>query len=79
MLHENEEAPCDIVILSCSSETGIVYLQTTNIDGESDYKRRSFFFNVFIFFYRFIPPDFTIKDPVDLRSQLLHILVEVVF
>ena len=39
-INRDQESPCDIVLLYCSSKNGIAYVQTTNIDGESDYKRR---------------------------------------
>lgn len=39
-VHEGEEFPCDIVLLSSSSPFGDCFIQTTNLDGESDYKPR---------------------------------------
>lgn len=40
MLYENEHIPCDIVILKTSEETGSCYIQTANLDGETDFKSR---------------------------------------
>ncbi|KAJ6237373.1 phospholipid-transporting atpase [Anaeramoeba flamelloides] len=39
-LEENMEAPCDLVLLSSSNEDGSCYIQTANLDGETDYKTR---------------------------------------
>ncbi|QHO31957.1 hypothetical protein HN51_020077 [Arachis hypogaea] len=36
----NETIPCDIVLLSTSDPTGVAYVQTTNLDGESNLKTR---------------------------------------
>lgn len=36
----NESLPCDMVLLSTSDSTGVVYIQTTNLDGESNLKTR---------------------------------------
>ncbi|URE10001.1 phospholipid-transporting ATPase [Musa troglodytarum] len=34
----NETIPCDMVLLSTSDPTGVAYVQTTNLDGESNLK-----------------------------------------
>jgi len=39
-LEDNDEAPCDMVILKTSDETGTCYVQTANLDGETDLKLR---------------------------------------
>ncbi|RDX91712.1 Phospholipid-transporting ATPase 1, partial [Mucuna pruriens] len=36
----NESIPCDIVLLSTSDPTGVAYVQTLNLDGESNLKTR---------------------------------------
>ncbi|TKY68489.1 Phospholipid-transporting ATPase 1 [Spatholobus suberectus] len=36
----NEAIPCDIVLLSTSDPTGVAYVQTLNLDGESNLKSR---------------------------------------
>ncbi|KAL7120244.1 hypothetical protein ACP275_02G110700 [Erythranthe tilingii] len=36
----NETLPCDMVLLSTSDSTGVAYVQTTNLDGESNLKTR---------------------------------------
>ncbi|XP_019449358.1 PREDICTED: phospholipid-transporting ATPase 1-like isoform X2 [Lupinus angustifolius] len=36
----NETMPCDIVLLSTSDPTGVAYVQTINLDGESNLKTR---------------------------------------
>lgn len=40
MIKENEEFPCDLVLLRSSSTTGSCFIQTTNLDGESNMKTR---------------------------------------
>lgn len=39
-LEENEEIPCDCVVLYSSNANGICYIQTANIDGETNLKLR---------------------------------------
>eukprot|EP01127_Copromyxa_protea_P005370 TRINITY_DN1530_c0_g2_i1.p1 TRINITY_DN1530_c0_g2~~TRINITY_DN1530_c0_g2_i1.p1 ORF type:complete len:1069 (-),score=174.29 TRINITY_DN1530_c0_g2_i1:65-3271(-) len=39
-IQENEEIPCDIFILKSSDANGLCYIQTANLDGETDYKPR---------------------------------------
>ncbi|KAI4332833.1 hypothetical protein L6164_017710 [Bauhinia variegata] len=39
-LHASETIPCDIVLLSTSDPTGVAYVQTINLDGESNLKTR---------------------------------------
>ncbi|PKI76557.1 hypothetical protein CRG98_003016 [Punica granatum] len=39
-IHANETLPCDMVLLSTSDPTGIAYVQTINLDGESNLKTR---------------------------------------
>ncbi|KAG0447676.1 hypothetical protein HPP92_028203 [Vanilla planifolia] len=39
-VHTNEAVPCDLVLLSTSDPTGVAYLQTINLDGESNLKTR---------------------------------------
>ncbi|EPS74312.1 hypothetical protein M569_00437, partial [Genlisea aurea] len=36
----NETLPCDMVLLSTADATGVSYVQTTNLDGESNLKTR---------------------------------------
>ncbi|KAK6933665.1 P-type ATPase, C-terminal [Dillenia turbinata] len=36
----NETLPCDLVLLSTSDSTGVAYVQTINLDGESNLKTR---------------------------------------
>ncbi|GMH13264.1 hypothetical protein Nepgr_015105 [Nepenthes gracilis] len=36
----DQSLPCDIVLLSTSDQTGVAYVQTINIDGESNLKTR---------------------------------------
>ncbi|KAL0380090.1 UNVERIFIED_CONTAM: Phospholipid-transporting ATPase 1 [Sesamum angustifolium] len=36
----NETLPCDMLLLSTSDTTGVAYVQTTNLDGESNLKTR---------------------------------------
>ncbi|KAI3664865.1 hypothetical protein L6452_43474 [Arctium lappa] len=36
----NDTIPCDIVLLSTSDPTGVAYIQTINLDGESNLKTR---------------------------------------
>lgn len=39
-ISRNESIPCDMVLLSTSDSTGVAYIQTTNLDGESNLKTR---------------------------------------
>ncbi|XP_024026238.1 phospholipid-transporting ATPase 1-like isoform X2 [Morus notabilis] len=39
-IQANETIPCDMVLLSTSDPTGVAYVQTTNLDGESNLKSR---------------------------------------
>ncbi|XP_039060422.1 phospholipid-transporting ATPase 1-like isoform X1 [Hibiscus syriacus] len=39
-IHANETIPCDIVLLSTCDPTGVAYVQTINLDGESNLKTR---------------------------------------
>ncbi|KAL0413311.1 UNVERIFIED_CONTAM: Phospholipid-transporting ATPase 1 [Sesamum radiatum] len=39
-VYGNETLPCDMVLLSTSDITGVAYVQTTNLDGESNLKTR---------------------------------------
>ncbi|KAH9606304.1 hypothetical protein KSS87_020637 [Heliosperma pusillum] len=39
-LSSNQTLPCDIVLLSTSDPTGVAYVQTINLDGESNLKTR---------------------------------------
>ncbi|GMN59210.1 hypothetical protein TIFTF001_028303 [Ficus carica] len=39
-IQANETLPCDIVLLSTSDPTGVAYVQTINLDGESNLKTR---------------------------------------
>jgi phospholipid-translocating ATPase len=40
LLHENEQVPADIVVLSTSDPDGLCYLETKNLDGETNLKPR---------------------------------------
>ncbi|XP_054789865.1 phospholipid-transporting ATPase 1-like [Prosopis cineraria] len=39
-IHANKTIPCDMVLLSTSDPTGVAYVQTANLDGESNLKTR---------------------------------------
>ncbi|XP_047316022.1 phospholipid-transporting ATPase 1 [Impatiens glandulifera] len=39
-IHANETIPCDMVVLSTSDPSGVAYVYTTNLDGESNLKTR---------------------------------------
>ncbi|XP_004511165.1 phospholipid-transporting ATPase 1-like [Cicer arietinum] len=39
-INANEPIPCDFVLLSTSDPTGVAYVQTLNLDGESNLKTR---------------------------------------
>ncbi|KAG0489547.1 hypothetical protein HPP92_006410 [Vanilla planifolia] len=39
-IHSNETIPCDLVLLATSDPTGVAYVQTINLDGESNLKTR---------------------------------------
>ena len=39
-IRSNETLPCDMVLLSTSDPTGVAYVQTINLDGESNLKTR---------------------------------------
>lgn len=39
-VHSNETIPCDLVLLATSDPTGVAYVQTINLDGESNLKTR---------------------------------------
>ena len=39
-ISSNDTLPCDIVLLSTSDTTGVAYVQTINLDGESNLKTR---------------------------------------
>ncbi|XP_043701976.1 phospholipid-transporting ATPase 1-like [Telopea speciosissima] len=39
-IFSNETLPCDMVLLSTSDPTGVAYIQTLNLDGESNLKTR---------------------------------------
>jgi magnesium-transporting ATPase (P-type) len=39
-LENNDEIPCDAVLLSSSDPDGLCFIQTANLDGETDYKAR---------------------------------------
>ncbi|KAK8488068.1 hypothetical protein V6N13_062613 [Hibiscus sabdariffa] len=39
-IHANETIPCDMVLLSTCDPTGVAYVQTINLDGESNLKTR---------------------------------------
>lgn len=36
----NEVIPADILLLKCSDEQGLCYIETANLDGESNLKQR---------------------------------------
>eukprot|EP00002_Diphylleia_rotans_P025424 TRINITY_DN5023_c0_g1_i2.p1 TRINITY_DN5023_c0_g1~~TRINITY_DN5023_c0_g1_i2.p1 ORF type:complete len:1147 (-),score=229.78 TRINITY_DN5023_c0_g1_i2:131-3571(-) len=40
LLRSDEEVPCDLVLLKTSDEHGGCFIQTSNIDGETDLKQR---------------------------------------
>jgi P-type E1-E2 ATPase len=37
-VHENEYFPCDMIILNSSLPKGICYVETKNLDGETNLK-----------------------------------------
>ncbi|XP_047065739.1 phospholipid-transporting ATPase 2-like isoform X2 [Lolium rigidum] len=39
-LHENDEIPCDLVLIGTSDPQGICYVETAALDGETDLKTR---------------------------------------
>ncbi|XP_039772481.1 phospholipid-transporting ATPase 2-like isoform X3 [Panicum virgatum] len=39
-LHENDEIPCDLVLIGTSDPQGICYVETSALDGETDLKTR---------------------------------------
>ncbi|WCJ19152.1 Phospholipid-transporting ATPase 1 [Euphorbia peplus] len=39
-IQKNESIPCDMVLISTSDPTGVAYVQTINLDGESNLKTR---------------------------------------
>jgi phospholipid-transporting ATPase len=41
LLDNNHEIPADVVLLCSSDETGVVYIETSNIDGETNLKIKS--------------------------------------
>lgn len=41
LLHNNQEIPADMIILASSDSLGHVYLETSNIDGETNLKLRN--------------------------------------
>ncbi|KAJ5069682.1 putative phospholipid-transporting atpase [Anaeramoeba ignava] len=40
IVEQDEEVPCDLVLLSSNKEDGSCYIQTANLDGETDLKLR---------------------------------------
>ena len=40
LLHENEQAPADVVVLATSDPDGMCYLETKNLDEETNLKPR---------------------------------------
>ena len=40
LLRENEQVPADVIVLSASGPDGIYYLETKNLDGETNLKPR---------------------------------------
>lgn len=41
MVRKEEFAPCDFVVLQTSDEKGKGYVETKNLDGETNYKAKS--------------------------------------
>jgi hypothetical protein len=39
--HENEECPADVLVVDTSDATGMCYIETANLDGETNLKIRS--------------------------------------
>ena len=37
-MSEDEEIPCDLVVLSCEDPEGTCYITTANLDGETNLK-----------------------------------------
>jgi phospholipid-translocating ATPase len=39
-LHENQRVPCDSLLLQVRTKTGITFIRTDQLDGETDWKMR---------------------------------------
>ena len=37
-IKDNEEFPCDLVVISCDDPDGTCYITTANLDGETNLK-----------------------------------------
>ena len=57
---EDEEIPCDLVVLSCEDPEGTCYITTANLDGETNLK-------VCLPFYKF-RQNFSLNTVVSFRS-----------
>lgn len=40
-IHQNEFLPCDVILLSSSESKGTCYIETKNLDGETNLKQKS--------------------------------------
>lgn len=40
-IHQDEFLPCDVILLSSSESKGICYIETKNLDGETNLKQKS--------------------------------------
>ncbi|KAK2952572.1 phospholipid-transporting P-type ATPase [Blattamonas nauphoetae] len=58
-IQSGEEAPCDLLLVQSSQPNAPSYIQTTNIDGESDFKRR------------IVPPSLRTKTEDDIVKNIL--------
>lgn len=63
-LQSDDEIPSDIVVLTTSDEKGNVYIETKNLDGETNLKPKSVNKRLFEYFKRFEGDDAELRDKV---------------